>query len=295
MKWPIKQILKNNLLHMKKTLAAFSILCGLSLAVAAQVPITLRGTVKSTTGEAAIGADIVIKGTLIGTSADVEGNFKLVIPENITNPSIVVSSIGYLTQEIIVGTQRELSIILTEDLKLLSEVVVTGYQTEERSKILGSVATVNPDLLKKITVSGVDQALQGRIPGVVVTQNTGAPGEGVSVRIRGTGSLNSSNQPLYVVDGLPTDNISSLSPQDILTVSVLKDASAATIYGARATNGVVLITTRTATSNKQVIEFNTQFGVQNPVRLVPMASSNQYVSIYNEAATTDNVGQPTFL
>ncbi len=295
MKWPIKQLVQSNLLHMKRTIAFLSTLCALNLAVHAQSTITLTGTVKSITGEAAIGADIIIKGTLIGTSADVEGKFKLVIPENVTTPTLVISSVGYITQEVLVGNQRELIIILIEDLKLLGEVVVTGYQTEERSKILGSVATVNPDLLKKITVSGVDQALQGRIPGVVVTQNTGAPGEGVSVRIRGTGSLNSSNQPLYVVDGLPTDNISSLSPQDILTVSVLKDASAATIYGARATNGVVLITTRTATSNKQVIEFNTQFGVQNPVRLVPMASSNQYVSIYNEAATTDNVGQPTFL
>jgi TonB-dependent SusC/RagA subfamily outer membrane receptor len=99
---------------------------------------------------------------------------------------------------------------------------------------------------------------------------------------------------LYVVDGLPTDNITSISPQDILSVSVLKDASAATIYGARATNGVVLITTRMASSNKQVIEFNSQIGIQNPVRLVPMASTDQYISIYNEATTTDNIGKPYY-
>jgi len=263
--------------------------------IQAQVTITLSGTVKSTTDEPAIGASVLVKGTTIGASVDVDGKFTFEIPENLTSSMLIISSIGYGSQELRIGTKREFTVVLEEDLQVLNEVVVTGYQSEERSKSLGSVATVAPSLLTKIVVSGVDQALQGRIPGVVVTQNTGAPGEGVSVRIRGSGSLNSSNQPLYVVDGLPTDNITSISPQDILTVTVLKDASAAAIYGARATNGVVLITTRTSSGNKQVIEFNSQIGFQNPVRLVPMANTDQYISIYNEATVTDNIGKPSFL
>jgi len=271
------------------------VLLGMAGILQAQVTVTLSGTVKSATDEPLIGTNIFIKGTTIGTSVDLDGKFTLQIPENLSSSLMIVSSIGYVTQELTIGTKTEFAIVLVEDLEVLNEVVVTGYSSEERSKVLGSVVTIAPSLLTKIAVSGVDQALQGRVPGVVVTQNTGAPGEGVSVRIRGTGSLNSSNQPLYVVDGLPTDNITSISPQDILSVSVLKDASAATIYGARATNGVVLITTRMASSNKQVIEFNSQIGIQNPVRLVPMASTDQYISIYNEATTTDNIGKPSFL
>ena len=160
-------------------------LATLALTTEALSQITLTGTIKDEKGEALIGANILIKHTGLGTSADVNGNFKLDVADSFNDSTLVISSIGYLTQELSIKERRVFDVVLAEDAKQLAEVVVTGYQTEERGKILGSVATVSPELITKIPVSGIDQALQGRVPGVVVTQNTGAPGEGVSVRIRG--------------------------------------------------------------------------------------------------------------
>lgn len=256
--------------------------------------ITLTGTVKDSKNEPLIGTNVIIRGTGVGTAVDVNGNFKFDVPSQYNDSTLLISSLGYVTMELPILERREFIVVLVEDAKTLTEVVVTGYQTEERGKILGAVNTVSPELISKIPVSGIDQALQGRVPGVVVTQNTGAPGEGVTVTIRGAGSFGNTG-PLYIVDGLPTQDISAISPADILTLSVLKDASAAAIYGSRATNGVVLITTKSGAGNKQVIQISSQIGFQNPVRLVPMASTDQYISIYNEAATADNIGQPSFL
>ncbi|HTJ52074.1 MAG TPA: TonB-dependent receptor [Cyclobacteriaceae bacterium] len=271
------------------------LLLTIAIATPAYTQVLLSGTVKSVLGEPLPGANVIIMNSTIGTYTDAEGVFKLEAPAGSSNAVLAISLIGYNTEEVIIGDKVEFSVILTEDLKMLNEVVVTGYQTEERGKILGSVSTVSPELLTKIPVSGIDQALQGRVPGVVVSQNTGAPGEGVSVRIRGLGSINSSNTPLYIIDGIPTQDATSVSPQDILTISVLKDASASAIYGSRAANGVVLITTKIGTNNKQVIQFNSQIGFQQPTRLVPMATTDQYVSIYNEAVLADTVGTPSFL
>ncbi len=258
--------------------------------------ITISGTVKDESSEPVIGATIQLKNTAVGTVTDVNGAFSLQIPKNNSNDGILVFSfIGYVTQEVSIANRTDYSIVLAEDSKTLNEVVVTGYQSEERGKILGAVNTVSPQLITKIPVSGIDQAIQGRVPGVVVTQNTGSPGAGVIVRIRGVGSLNSNNQPLYVIDGVPTLDATSIAPQDIASLTVLKDASAAALYGSRAANGVILITTKTGASNKNVISYSTQFGVQNPVRLVPMASTSQYASIYNQAANADNPDFPSFL
>jgi TonB-linked SusC/RagA family outer membrane protein len=261
----------------------------------AYAQLTLSGTVTTTQHEAVIGATVLVKRTSLGTTTDINGSFTLQVPEAFNDSTLVISSIGYTTQELSIRERRVFNITLLDDAKTLTEVVVTGYSSEERGKILGAVATVNPELLTKMPVSGVDQALQGRVPGVVVTQNTGAPGEGVIVRIRGTGSLNSNNQPLYVIDGVPTLDATSIAPQDIASLTVLKDASAAALYGSRAANGVVLITTKTGVSGKQVITFTSQVGVQAPTRLVPMANTQQYVSIYNEAAANDNPNEPSFL
>lgn len=256
--------------------------------------VTLTGTVKTASGETLPGASIVVKGTSLGTSTDIDGAFKIDVPSTAT--TLVVTMIGFATQELTIGQQTTFNIVLAEDSKTLEEVVVTGYQSQERGKILGAVNTVSPELVNKIPVAGIDQALQGRIPGVAVSQNTGAPGEGVSVRIRGVGSLNSNNNPLYIVDGIPTLDITSFSAQDVASYSVLKDASAAAIYGSRAANGVILITTRSGNnSGKQVIQINSQVGFQQPSRLVPMASTDQYAKIYNEAAIADTVATPSFL
>src|SRR5579859_3985704 len=282
---------------MKKFIQAYCLfLASIALSVQAFAQIKLTGSVKSESNEPLVGVTLHLKNTALGTVTDVNGSFSLEIPNNNAASGIlVVSYIGFAIQELVISNQSVFSIVLTEDTKALQEVVVTGYQSEERNKILGAVNTVSSELIAKIPVSGIDQAIQGRVPGVVVSQNTGAPGEGVSVRIRGVGSILAGNSPLYVIDGLPTLDATSIAPQDIQSLTVLKDASAAAIYGSRATNGVIIITTKREVSNKQVISYSSQIGVQAPTRLVPMASTSQYVSIYNQAAMTDNPDYPSFL
>jgi TonB-linked SusC/RagA family outer membrane protein len=258
--------------------------------------VTVSGTVISNSNETLIGVNVLLKGTALGTVTDVNGKFVIDVPsQSISSGILVFSYIGYVSTSVAINNQVNLTVTLAEDVTSLQEIVVTGYQSEERKKILGAVNTVSSDLIVKLPVAGVDQALQGRVPGVVVTQNTGAPGEGVSVRIRGVGSLNSNNQPLYVIDGIPTLDPTLVSSQDIQSLTVLKDASASALYGSRAANGVILITTKTGTSNKMTITYNSLVGVQSPTRLVPMATTSQYVSIYNEATNNDNPDFPPIL
>ncbi len=257
-----------------------------SFGVQAQAIIT--GTVKSATGEPLTGASILIKNTTSGTTADVDGAFSLPMDDRLRNSVLLISFIGYVTQEVSIGESNSIQIILSEDATQLTEIVVTGYTVQEKGKITGAVNTLSEDLISKLPVAGIDQALQGRAPGVVVTQNTGAPGEGVTVRIRGAGSINSSNNPLYVVDGIPTLDINSLSAQDIASITVLKDAGATAVYGSRAANGVVIVTTKSGGGNTPKIQMSTQVGVQSPSRRIGMTNTNDYVTIYNEAAANDN-------
>lgn len=269
----------------------FIALC--STPVFSQMVIT--GSVKSEAAEELIGASVYIEGSSVGTTADVNGNFKLDVPQSINNPTLVVSLIGFINQKFVIGTQREFLVVLKEDSKLLGEVVVTGYSVEEKGKVTGAVNTISAEQISRLPLPSIDQALQGRAPGVVVTQNTGAPGEGVSVRIRGAGSINSNNNPLYVVDGVPTLDINSISTQNIASITVLKDAGATAIYGARAANGVVIVTTKSGGSGSPKIQVSSQVGVQSPSRLIAMANTTDYVSIYNEAATSDNAGKNPLL
>jgi TonB-dependent starch-binding outer membrane protein SusC len=252
---------------------------------------TLRGTVRSTQNESLPGVSVYIRGTSTGTFTDATGAFAIALPVGGQDSTLVFSLVGYATSEVAIGSRTQFEVVLADDTKTLSEVVVTGYMVEERQKITGAVNTVTGDLISKLPVPGIDQALQGRAPGVVVSQNTGAPGEGVSVRIRGTGSINSSNAPLYIVDGVPTTDISALSSQDVENISVLKDAGAASVYGSRATNGVVIITTKAGTSKEARIQVSSQVGFQEPSRLIDMANTRDYVTLYNEAATNDNVNK----
>jgi len=281
---------------MKKFIRYYFLLIAVAISSQVFAQATLSGTVKSEANEPLVGVNVVLKNTGRGTATDIDGKFVLQVPENeLSSGVLVFSFIGLSSKEVPINNQTAFIVILSEDSKALEEVVVTGYQSEERKKILGAVNTISAELITKIPVSGIDQALQGRVPGVAVTQNTGAPGEGVIVRIRGVGSLNSNNQPLYIIDGIPTLDATFVAPQDIQSLTVLKDASAAALYGARAANGVILITTKMGTSNKQVISYSSQVGVQSPTRLVPMASTSQYVSIYNEAANNDNPDFPAIL
>lgn len=248
----------------------------------------LKGKVTDSNGEALIGVSVYLKGTSSGASTDIDGVYSLALPTGSENGTLVFSTIGYTTQEVAIGGRTEINISLEEDTQILNEVVVTGYTSQEKLKVTGSIVSVSSEDLNKVAVPTIDQALQGRAAGVVVTQNTGAPGEGVSIRIRGIGSINSGNSPLYIVDGIPTQDITSFSMQDVADISILKDASATALYGSRATNGVVLITTKSGKEGGSRIQFDSQIGVQQPTRLIKMANTSQYVDIYNEAAEIDN-------
>lgn len=266
----------------------FLILATISITVCAQAQNIVRGNVTSEQKEAVIGANILVKGTNVGTVTDINGDFSLQIPADVSNATLIISSIGYVSKEIIVGTQASFNITLVEDTKVLSEVVVTGYTSQRKDKITGAVAVVKPEELIRMPVASIDQALQGRAPGVVVSQNTGAPGGGVAVRIRGVGSVNSGNNPLYIVDGLPTQDITAISPNDIQSLTVLKDAAATAVYGSRAANGVVIVVTKAGSNNAPQINVSSQVGFQEPSRKVKMANTAQYVEIFNEAANNDN-------
>jgi TonB-linked SusC/RagA family outer membrane protein len=232
---------------------------------------------------------IIIKGTTLGTSTNLDGNYEISFPESIKNPVLVFSYVGYETENRIVGLSTYIDVVMKEESLLLEELVVVGYGVQRKVDLTGSVSSIDADRIKAIPVAGVDQALQGRASGVNITHNTGMPGEGVNVRIRGIGSINSSNDPLYIVDGVPTvDALSTLSPNDIESISILKDAASSAIYGARANNGVILITTRKGTKGKSKIEFSSQMGFQEHGTLTPMTNRDQYIEMYNEAANNDN-------
>lgn len=262
-----------------------------------QAQTALKGKVSDVNGEALIGVSVYLKGTSVGTITDVEGAYQLNAPAGSETGILTFSLVGYVSQDVSINNRTDISVVLQEDTQVLNEVVITGYTAQEKTKITSAVSTVSAEALVKVPVSSIDQALQGRAPGVVVSQNTGAPGEGVAVRIRGVGSVNSGNAPLYIVDGIPTQDITSISMQDVEELSILKDASIAAQYGARATNGIVIIKTKSGKLGTNRIQFDTQIGFQQPSRLLKMANSSQYNEIYNEAANNDNadVTNPLFL
>jgi len=268
----------------------------LSSAVSLFAQSAVEGTVTDTkTGQVLIGATIQVKGTVIGTITDLNGRYSIAYQFTSTT-ALIVSFIGYEKKEVIPGGQKVLDIQLSADQIMLDEMVVVGYGSAKKRDILGAVTSVKNEDINKLPLASVAQALQGRAAGVLVTQNTGAPGEGVSIRIRGIGSINSGNEPLYIVDGIPTvDALKILSPGDIEKITVLKDASSAAIYGSRANNGVVLITTKKGKSGKTKVTYKGQTGFQKAVRLTKMVNTTDYITIYNEAATNDNAFLPAGL
>ena len=271
-----------------KRLLLFILILSSSLPLFAQH--VVEGSVTDAkTGETLIGVTIQIKGTSTGTTTDVNGKYRLA-SEQLTPASVLMFSyIGYTKAEMIAGSQKIIDMQLSTEQVMLDELVVIGYGSAKKRNILGAVTKVNSKELTMLPVSGVAQALQGRAAGVQVTQNTGAPGEGVSVRIRGAGSINSGNDPLYIVDGIPTaDALKILTPGDIENISVLKDASSAAIYGSRANNGVVLITTKKGVKGKTKVTYSGQTGFQKATRLTKMVNTNDYITVYNEAAVNDN-------
>jgi TonB-linked SusC/RagA family outer membrane protein len=242
---------------------------------------TIKGFVTDENGEVIIGANVVLKGTTIGTITDVNGKFSLDVPSKAV---LEVSYIGYKTKEVLVGTQSSLSIQLKEDSQDLDEIVVVGYGTQKKVNLTGSVATVSGDQMAKRTVSQASQALQGLAPGLMVNQTSGNPGAEVSLNIRGIGSFSSSSStsPLVLIDGMD-GAIDNVNVNDIESISVLKDAASAAIYGSRAANGVIIITTKRAKEGKINIDVKANVGVQSLTFKPKYLGAIDYMTLYNEA------------
>lgn len=229
-----------------------------------------------------IGANVVVKGTGQGTITDIDGRFELSIP---IGSVLSVSFIGYENYEQkIAGANTSMRISLKSDTYVLNEVVAIGYGTMKKNDLTGAVSSIKADALQKTPASGMDQALSGRIAGVTVNSNSGQPGKAADVRIRGIGTLNNSS-PIYVVDGVITDNIAFLNPNDIQRTDVLKDASATAIYGSRGANGVIIVTTKQGQSGDGKISFNTYWGVQNRWRKLDLMKRDEMATMENRLST----------
>ena len=223
------------------------------MAVQARV---VSGTVKDQTGETVISASVVVKGTTLGTVTDFDGNYSLNVPDDAK--VLIFSYIGMKTQEIAI-TGDVINVVLSEDNAVLEEVVVTGYGTTKKRDVVTSVASVSADQLKDVPVASASEALQGKLAGVTVTTTEGSPDADVKIRVRGGTSLTQSNDPLYIVDGMPVSSISDIAPSDIASMDVLKDAAATAIYGAQGANGVIIITTKDADSDDDKMVFHVDY------------------------------------
>lgn len=229
-------------------------------------------------GTAIPGVNVVVKGTSTGTVTDANGLYKLVVEQE--NPTLIFSYIGYVTQEIAAGTLAVLDVKLAQDLKQLEEVVVTGYREESRKALPGSIAVVKSDKIQNVPIASFDQVLQGRVSGMLVLGGSGQPGTSASVLIRGVKSLSGSNTPLYILDGVPIASgiFNTLNPNDFENITVLKDASAAALYGSRGSNGVIVITTKKGKAGKTQINYNVQYGLSKaPQNRLHVMKSNEKI------------------
>lgn len=240
---------------------------------------TITGTIVDSYGEPIIGANIIETGTNNGTVTDFDGNFSLTVQDDAV---LHISYIGYLAHEITTTGKTRLDVVLLEDTQSLDELVVVGYGVQKKKLITGATVQVSGDNITKLSTSSALSALQGQAPGVNITQSSGMPGEGFKVNIRGIGTVGDSS-PLYVIDGIAGGDINSLNPSDIESIDVLKDAASAAIYGARAANGVILVTTKRAKEGKLQLTYDGWIGVQNVYRMPSLLNASEYMAIVNES------------
>ncbi|MDO1444793.1 TonB-dependent receptor [Rhodocytophaga aerolata] len=246
-----------------------------------QKAFAVSGRITDENGEGLPGVNVLVKGTTNGTTSAADGSYSLSAPDG--NSTLVFSYIGYVTQEVPINNRATLNVSLVSDVQSLNEVVVVGYGTVKKSDLTGSVATIKADKLLERNVTSVGQALQGRIAGVDVAMNTAAPGKFPKVRIRGINSINSSVDPLYVVDGVVGVNANALNPNDIESLEVLKDASATAIYGARGANGVIMITTKRGTRNRSSVSYEGWGSYAVPASSVDRLNAQEFMQVYNTA------------
>ena len=233
-----------------------------------------------------IGVNVLEKGTTNGTITDFDGKFSL----NVSSPNakLVISYIGYVSQEVSVPKNGELKVVLKEDTETLEEVVVVGYGTQKKANLSGSVSSVDSEQLQNRPIQNVSSGLQGLMPGVTITGTNGAPGmDSGSIRVRGTGTLNSAS-PYILIDGVESETMSDLDPNDIASISVLKDAASAAIYGSKAANGVILITTKRGSTGKPKISYSGYISFQNTTETIDRLSSYEYASMYNDALKSED-------
>lgn len=249
---------------------------------------TVTGTVTDVSGEPIIGANIRIKGTTTGTITDIDGNFSIEAePQSV----IEVSYIGYLTQETVINNQKSIRFLLKEDTKTLDEVVVIGYGVQKKADLTGSVANINTEKLNTQSNANIGQALQGKIAGVDIVSQGGAPGSGTRIMVRGIGTLNNAF-PLYIVDGMYMNSIDHINPNDIASIDVLKDASSAAIYGSRAANGVIIVTTKEGsnTEGKPIIDLSVNLGISTASKFLDMLDAKGWAEVTTIARQA--IGKP---
>ncbi|RYY20579.1 MAG: SusC/RagA family TonB-linked outer membrane protein, partial [Chitinophagaceae bacterium] len=274
----------------KNTAVSFELLANNLVVLKAQnttiVRATITGRVSNIAGEPIQGASIRVKGTESGTTTDSSGSFSITVPDGAV---LIISYVGYADQEVSTTGQTNLEIILVEGTKELEQVVVVGYGTQRKIDVTGSVATVRGEEISKQSSINPISGLQGKVAGVQIT-NSGAPGASPQIRIRGLGTVYGSANPLYVVDGVWFDDISFLNPSDIESMNILKDASSEAIYGIRAANGVVLITTKKGKSGKAVVNYSGHVGMQLVTNRVELANANEYAILSNEKSRINGGG-----
>ncbi len=253
--------------------------------------VTIKGVI-SDADYPLIGAVVNVETLGIGTTTDIDGSYELTVP---MGTEVEVSYLGYQSQTFVIDSDQVLDVLMVADSQVLDELVVVAYGNQKRSEISGAVGTITAEEIKETPILRMEQALQGRSAGVTVTQNSGSPGSALSVRIRGIGTLQDSN-PLYVVDGVIVEGIDFLSPNDVASVSVLKDAASAAAYGARAANGVVLITTKSgAKVSTSSISYEGYYGVQSAQQEIDLLNANEYAVIWNEAYINSGIVPETNL
>lgn len=259
------------------------IFLGTASVMAAQSNVTVSGTVTDASGEPLAGVTVLVKGLSIGSATDIDGQFAVKLPAPIAGKVLNISYIGYVPQSVTLKSDAPLAIILEEDSKNLEEVVVVGYGTQKKVNLTGSVSSLSAEDLASRPVTNTSSIIAGLVPGVSVIQNSGRPGAGANVKMRGTGTFSSAgNSPLVLIDGL-SGNLDDVDPNDIQNISFLKDAASASIYGSRAANGVILIETKKGAEGRTSITYNNNFGWQRATELPEFLDSWEYAEYYNMA------------
>lgn len=274
-----------------RLLLSLLVLCLVNVSAIAQDDLLVTGTVTSAEEpEGLPGVSVAVKGTAIGTITDVQGRYNIRVPSS--ESVLVFSSVGYGSQEIAVGGQSAINVQLLPELVSLEEVVVVGYGTQRKSDITGAISTVQAQEIRNRSVTNVAQALQGMVPGLNISNTSGQPGaHDLNFNIRGTSSF-SSNPVLVIIDGVPS-SINYINPSDIESISVLKDAASAAIYGSRATGGVILITTKRGQKGAPQVEVNSSVGIQSPTRFASKVSALDHMLAQNEMRANDG-GPPKY-